>query len=102
MYIDLDKVTAMSLVDFQRTDIGILLQDWMDQLVESRKEFLVSHRGVASIPDMWHDQGFISGVRAVGHLFDAARVVADSGEEQEQVEVPDPAYLGADPNNPRR
>lgn len=100
--IDLDRVTAQALTELGRTDVGISLFGWMHALVEGRKERLVSHRGIASIPDMWHDQGFIAGVRAVGQLFDHAELLVQNEDDTATVDIPDPDYLGASPVNPRR
>lgn len=101
--IDIDRVTAVALSELERTDVGITLSSWMDALVESRKDRLVGHRGIASIPDLWHDQGFIAGVRAVGSLFQQARTIAETEEDSGgELDIPDPAYSGASPDNPRR
>jgi len=99
---DMDRGTAQALTELGRTDVGNVIFSWLDQLVESRKERLVSHRGIASIPDLWHDQGFIAGVKAVGQLFSAAETLAVSKDQSTTIDDPDPAYLGASPIDPRR
>lgn len=100
--IDIDRATAQALAELERTDIGITMTSWMTALVDARKERLVSHRGIASIPDLWHDQGFIAGIRAVEQLFQHARNLVDTDEESTTLDIPDPAYLGASPDDPRR
>lgn len=108
MQLDIDRVTAQALAEFERTDVGITVASWLEMLVEERKERLARHRGIASIPDMWHDQGFIDGVRSVAYLFEhAATIVGEEPDEDDanpltSVEVPDPDYVGADPDQPRR
>jgi hypothetical protein len=101
----MDKVTATGLAEFERTDVGVTLHSWLDILVEERKERLIGHRGIVAVPEVWHDQGFVDGVRAVAHIFTHAKMVlGDFGEEEDtvEVEVPEPAYLGASSEQPRR
>ncbi len=100
--IDMDRVTAQALAELERTDVGITLVSWMESLVEDRKERLVGHRGIASIPDMWHDQGFIEGIRVTATIFDQARSIVASEEDSLELDIPDPVYLGASANQPRR
>lgn len=102
MRIDMDRVTAQALAELERTDVGITLLGWMSALIEDRKELLARHRGFTSIPEMWHDQGFVAGVRAVAHVFQHAKALVDTEDSRSEIQVPEPAYLGADPNNPRR
>lgn len=102
---EMDKVTASALAEFERTDVGITLLGWMDALIAERKERLVRHRGIASIPDMWHDQGFIEGIRNALHIFEHAKAVRtdwDDEPDELAIDIPEPAYLGANPDNPRR
>jgi hypothetical protein len=104
MHLDIDRVTALALAEFERTDVGITIGSWMQTLIEERKERLSRHRGITSIPDMWHDQGFIDGVRAVAYLFQHAGQMAAEEEVEDELEipVPEPSYLGANPEQPRR
>jgi hypothetical protein len=103
---DMDKVTSMALAEFERTDVGITLISWMQALVEERKERLAGHRGIASIPDIWHDQGFVEGVRSVMHIFEHAKTMQNVWTDEDgnvtSVDLPEPSYLGANPEDPRR
>ena len=102
--LDMDRATAHAVLELQRTQVGELLVNWMSELVEGRKNLLVSHRSILQMPEVWHDQGFIAGVANVGLLFKHAQMIIDSEEEdqEEPLELPDPVYLGASPEQPRR
>lgn len=105
MYLEMDEVTSAALANLERTDVGITIMSWINTLIEERKERLTRHRGLTSIPDMWHDQGFVDGCRAVAHIFEHAKNMDGRFEEEEettQVEVPEPSYLGASSDQPRR
>jgi len=106
---DMDKSAANELAAFDRTDVGITMISWMNSLIEERKERLTGHRGIASIPDIWHDQGFIEGVKSVFHILEHAKTVAAMGNDMgdpsdpvTSVGIPEPTYLGANPEDPRR
>ncbi len=102
MHLDMDRVTAQEFVALEQTDMGITLLDWIYTLGEDRKNRLASHRGITSIPEIWHDQGFISGVLAVGQIFQVAQELVKTEDDEIVVEVPDPAYEGASSYQPRR
>jgi hypothetical protein len=102
MQLDMDRVTAQALTLFEQTDMGITLIDWMNTLADDRKERLVGHRGIASIPDIWHDQGFIQGVLSVAQIFQHAEQLVSTEDEEVAMIVPDPAYEGASSTQPRR
>ena len=101
--IDLDRVTAQALTELERTEVGQVMISWCKQLIEDRKNRLVTQRGLASIPDIWHDQGFIEGVQHVANIFLAAQNIVNTKVEDEVEElVLDPYYQGANPEEPRR
>ncbi len=101
---DMDRATAHEVCGFLRTGVGDLLTSYIDTLAEERKERILGHRGINSIPDVWHDQGFVDGVRAVELLFIHAQEVIDgpAEEEEPQADIPEGEYAGATPVNPRR
>lgn len=105
---EMDKETALALSSFDRTDIGITMISWMQALIEERKERLTGHRGIASIPDIWHDQGFVEGVRSVFHILEHARNITAVPMDEDDLsvtvalDIPEPNYLGATPEDPRR
>ncbi len=104
--IDLDRVTAQALTDLERTEVGQIMVSWCEQLIEDRKNRLVTQRGLMNIPDLWHDQGFISGVQHVANIFIAAQNIVNTEEEvgdvQTHISELDPYYQGANPEEPRR
>jgi hypothetical protein len=102
--LDMDRETAVAVLEFKRTAVGELLENYCNTLIEDRKDRILGHRGVQSIPDVWHDQGFVDGIRHVALLFSHALFIA---EEAEKEEAKDPnnrlgEYTGASPDNPRR
>ena len=102
--IDLDRATAQALLDLERTEVGQVMISWCEQLIEDRKNRLVTQRGLMSIPDLWHDQGFIAGVQHVANIFVAAENIVNTEEEivDAQISDLDPYYQGASPEEPRR
>jgi hypothetical protein len=100
--LQMDRVTAQALTELRRTDAGITVLGWIAALENDRKERLAAHRGIMNIPDLWHDQGFIAGIRAVAHLFDHAENLVATEDEHTDVAIPLPTYQGATPLDPRR
>jgi hypothetical protein len=102
--LDMDRETAVAVLEFKRTAVGELFIDYLNTLVEDRKDRILGHRGVQSIPDVWHDQGFVDGVRTVNLLFIHAKLVAEQAAKEEEADPNNRLgeYRGASPDNPRR